>query len=118
MDVQKEDTIQTPSPISDRTSDQGLGPETSEAQPSPVRVKFETTPSTAAESSPSLKDGKPKTDKELKMEENKAKLAEKRRVVREKAEREAAIERERQEEKQYVWGLGLFYFYGVLQLGI
>ena len=42
----------------------------------------------------------PKTDKEREMEEYKAKLAEKRRLAREKAEREAEIERLRQEEAQ------------------
>ena len=42
----------------------------------------------------------PKTDKEREMEEYKAKLAERRRLAREKAEREAEIERLRQEEAQ------------------
>ena len=41
-----------------------------------------------------------KTDKEREMEEYKAKLAERRRLAREKAEREAEIERLRQEEAQ------------------
>lgn len=42
----------------------------------------------------------PKTDKEREMEEYKAKLAERRRLARERAEREAAIERLRLEEQQ------------------
>ena len=60
----------------------------------------------ARDLSPASKAGTPasasKSQKELELEEYRAKLAEKRRQAREKAEREAEIERQKQEQLRYI----------------
>ena len=67
----------------------------------PPRAKPESKQSTPEpKASSKAAESKPKTDKEREMDEYKAKLAEKRRMAREKAEREAEIERIKQEELQ------------------
>ncbi|XP_060069690.1 MAP7 domain-containing protein 1-like [Ylistrum balloti] len=68
-----------------------------------VEPNEETTPSTPAQSKPSAPStpatpaSAPKSKKEIEMDEYKAKLAEKRRQAREKAEKEAELERQRLE---------------------
>ena len=74
------------------------------AEPTPAPKPASVAAPSAAEAHPSPKPetSKPKTDKEREMEEYKLKLAEKRRIAREKAERDAEIERLKQEELQLV----------------
>ncbi|XP_052809932.1 ensconsin-like isoform X9 [Mya arenaria] len=92
-----EERPKTESPVEELTPAEGR------ATPEPSsEVKVEPKPS-SVEARPSPKpdakaEAKPKTDKEREMEEYKAKLAERRRLAREKAEREAEIERLKQEE--------------------
>ncbi|XP_052808367.1 MAP7 domain-containing protein 1-like isoform X5 [Mya arenaria] len=92
-----EERPKTESPVEELTPAEGRAtPEPSseaKVEPKPSSVEARPSPKPDAKA-----EAKPKTDKEREMEEYKAKLAERRRLAREKAEREAEIERLKQEE--------------------
>ena len=103
---EKSSSPQPPSEVKVKEPESAMEPEGAvrepeeKSSPRPKQEPRQSTPEPKVAFKDEVKTIPVKTDKEREMEEYKAKLAERRRLAREKAEREAEIERLRQEELQ------------------